>query len=114
MNNVIFEALGLVITPWKLVGYCGVLMFSGRWLVQVLYSRLHRRPVLPTVFWYMSIAGSVALLAYFTFGKNDSVGILSNLFPAVIASYNLWLDMRKRRLRAAAGHGGGEDDADRA
>ncbi|MEY3516980.1 MAG: hypothetical protein RIS67_1197, partial [Pseudomonadota bacterium] len=25
---------GLVITPWKLIGYTGALMFGGRWLVQ--------------------------------------------------------------------------------
>jgi lipid-A-disaccharide synthase-like uncharacterized protein len=102
MNDVILEAFGLVITPWKLVGYLGVLLFSGRWVVQVLYSKYHKRPVLPTVFWYMSIAGSLALLSYFTFGKNDSVGILSNLFPAFIASYNLYLDVRKRRSRPQA------------
>jgi lipid-A-disaccharide synthase-like uncharacterized protein len=46
------------------------------------------------MFWYMSVTGSVLLLAYFTFGKNDSVGILSNLFPALIAGYNLYLDLR--------------------
>jgi lipid-A-disaccharide synthase-like uncharacterized protein len=102
MDTVIFEAFGLVVTPWKLVGYLGVLLFSGRWVVQVLYSKYHKRPVLPTVFWYMSIAGSLALLSYFTFGKNDSVGILSNLFPAFIASYNLYLDVKKRRSRTQA------------
>ena len=58
------------------------------------------RRTLPTVFWYMSIFGSLALLSYFTFGKNDSVGILSNLFPAFIASYNLYLDLRRRKQRA--------------
>jgi lipid-A-disaccharide synthase-like uncharacterized protein len=31
-------------------------------------------------------------LSYFVFGKNDSVGIISNLFPAFIAGYNLFLD----------------------
>jgi len=102
MDTVIFEAFGLVVTPWKLVGYRGVLLFSGRWVVQVLYSKYYKRPVLPTVFWYMSIVGSLALLSYFTFGKNDSVGILSNLFPAFIASYNLYLDVRKRKDRAQA------------
>ena len=29
----------------------------------------------------MSISGSLLLLPYFIFGKNDSVGVLSNLFP---------------------------------
>jgi lipid-A-disaccharide synthase-like uncharacterized protein len=102
MDTVIFEAYGLIITPWKLVGYFGVLLFSGRWVVQVIYSKVYKRPVLPTVFWYMSIVGSLSLLSYFTFGKNDSVGILSNLFPAAVASYNLWLDVRRRKDRRPA------------
>jgi lipid-A-disaccharide synthase-like uncharacterized protein len=102
MNEVIHNAFGVTITPWKLVGYLGVALFAGRWFVQMYYSRRLRRPVVPTAFWFMSISGSVLLLAYFTFGKNDSVGILSNLFPATVALYNLYLDLRhKRRSRDA-------------
>jgi lipid-A-disaccharide synthase-like uncharacterized protein len=63
---------------------------------------MHKRPVVPTAFWLMSISGSLLLLSYFTFGKNDSVGILSNLFPAGVASYNLFLDLRHRRRRGDA------------
>jgi lipid-A-disaccharide synthase-like uncharacterized protein len=103
MNQVMHDVFGLGITPWKLVGYLGVLLFAGRWFVQMYYSRLHRRPVVPTVFWLMSIAGSVLLLSYFTFGKNDSVGILSNLFPAGVAGYNLYLDLRQRRAPIRGG-----------
>ena len=99
MNEVIGTYLGVTVTPWKLVGYLGVALFSGRWLVQLHVSRLRGRPTLPRVFWYMSIGGSVLLLAYFTFGKNDSVGILSNLFPAGIAGYNLYLDLWRPRPR---------------
>jgi lipid-A-disaccharide synthase-like uncharacterized protein len=44
----------------------------------------------------MSIVGSLMTLAYFIFGKNDSVGILQNLFPAFTACYSLWLDIRHR------------------
>ena len=57
------------------------------------------------MFWYMSVTGSVLLLAYFTWGKNDSVGILSNLFPALIAVYNLYLDVRSGRPPSRAGQG---------
>jgi lipid-A-disaccharide synthase-like uncharacterized protein len=103
MNDVLLDAYGVVITPWKLIGYLGVGLFAGRWFVQLHYSRKLRRPVVPTVFWVMSISGSVLLLAYFTFGKNDSVGILSNLFPVGIAGYNLYLDVRHRRRRDDAG-----------
>ena len=99
MNELLFNAFGLHITGWKLVGYLGVTLFAGRWFVQMAYSRMHGRPVVPTVFWIMSITGSLLLLAYFVFGKNDSVGILSNLFPAGVAGYNLLLDLRHKRGR---------------
>jgi lipid-A-disaccharide synthase-like uncharacterized protein len=101
MNQVLLTAFGLTITPWKLIGYLGVGLFAGRWFVQLYYSRKLRRPVVPTVFWLMSISGSILLLSYFTFGKNDSVGILSNLFPALVALYNLYLDVRHRQSRQA-------------
>ena len=47
----------------------------------------------------MSISGSLLLLSYFIFGKNDSVGILSNLFPAGVAGYNLYLDLTHKRAQ---------------
>ena len=97
MDQLLFNAFGLHITGWKLVGYLGVTLFAGRWFVQMAYSRMHGRPVVPTAFWIMSITGSLLLLAYFVFGKNDSVGILSNLFPAGVAGYNLVLDLRHKR-----------------
>ncbi len=97
MNEPLIVAFGVTITTWKLIGYLGVTLFAGRWFVQMFYSRRHGRPVVPTVFWLMSISGSLLLLSYFTFGKNDSVGILSNLFPAGVAGYNLVLDLRHRK-----------------
>ena len=106
MNEILLVAFGITITPWKLIGYLGVALFAGRWFVQMFYSRRHGRPVVPTVFWLMSISGSLLLLSYFTFGKNDSVGILSNLFPAGVAVYNLYLDLsHKRSLREPPGGG---------
>lgn len=98
MNEVLVEAFGVVVTPWKIIGYVGVLTFAGRWFVQVIASHRHGTPVVPRLFWYMSLTGSLLLLSYFIFGKNDSVGVLSNLFPATIAAYNLFLDTRRRRV----------------
>ncbi|MGA9779967.1 MAG: lipid-A-disaccharide synthase N-terminal domain-containing protein [Verrucomicrobiia bacterium] len=95
MHEPLLRIANEVVTPWKLVGYAGVLTFSGRWVVQMLASWKLQRPVLPRFFWYMSMIGSLLLLSYFTFGKTDSVGILSNLFPLSIAVYNLFLDFKK-------------------
>ena len=98
MNNLLCDCMGVMVTPWKLVGYLGVALFAGRWFVQVWFSQRSGRPVVPELFWYMSISGSLLLLTYFVFGKNDSVGILSNLFPFTIALYNLYLHRRTHRV----------------
>lgn len=101
MNEIVLEAFGVVVTPWKIVGYVGVATFAGRWLVQVVASHRGGEPIVPRTFWYMSLVGSLLLLSYFIFGKNDSVGVLSNLFPASIAAYNLFLDTRKTQQGTA-------------
>jgi len=94
MNTPLFNVLDVVVTPWKLIGYLGVLMFAGRWVVQVYATRQHGRPAFPGLFWMMSIAGSALLLAYFVWGKNDSVGVMSNLFPMGVAVYNFVMHRR--------------------
>ena len=101
MNKVLIVQFGVTITPWKLIGYAGVFLFAGRWFVQLWASRASGKPTMPRLFWYMSALGSILLLGYFIFGKNDSVGVLSNLFPLFVALYNLYLEERHRAtLRA--------------
>jgi lipid-A-disaccharide synthase-like uncharacterized protein len=94
MDITIAYAFGVVITPWKLIGYLGVALFAGRWVVQLIATRQHGRPVFPGSFWTMSVLGSALLLAYFIWGKNDSVGVLSNLFPLGVALYNFAMHRR--------------------
>jgi lipid-A-disaccharide synthase-like uncharacterized protein len=84
-------------TPWKLVGFLGVALFTSRWFVQMYYTRKHGRVVMPLAFWWLSISGSALLVAYFLFGKNDSVGLVSNLFPALVGAYNLVVASRAAR-----------------
>jgi lipid-A-disaccharide synthase-like uncharacterized protein len=100
VDSTICNCLGVVVTPWKLVGYVGVALFAGRWFVQLIASQRAGKSVMPALFWYMSITGSLLLLAYFTFGKNDSVGVLSNLLPFTVALYNLYLQRFESRRSA--------------
>ena len=97
MNAVIGQMFGVVLTPWKLVGYCGVLLFAGRWVFQLAATRKHGKPTMPRIFWTMSVLGSALLLSYFIWGKNDSVGVLSNLFPMGVAIYNWVMDIKAGR-----------------
>jgi lipid-A-disaccharide synthase-like uncharacterized protein len=103
MNQVLIVMFGVTVTPWKIIGYLGVTLFAGRWFVQLAASKMSGKPVLPRAFWYMSAIGSVMLLGYFTLGKNDSVGILSNLFPLFVALYNLYLDIKNKKRLAVSG-----------
>jgi lipid-A-disaccharide synthase-like uncharacterized protein len=98
MNETLLVMFGIKVTAWKLIGYSGVFLFAGRWFVQLAASKAMGKPVMPTLFWYMSASGSVLLLAYFIFGKNDSVGVMSNLFPLFVALYNLYLDQKSKRV----------------
>lgn len=84
----------LILYPWKIVGYFGVLMFAGRWLPQLLASKKAKQVKMPRIFWVMSVLGSLSLLSYFTLGKTDSVGVLANLFPSFVGLYNLFLDLK--------------------
>jgi lipid-A-disaccharide synthase-like uncharacterized protein len=104
MNEELFwlSWIGLHVTPWKLVGYMGALLFGARWLVQAIATHRAGRPVIPRLFWYMSVTGSLMTLSYFLFSpKQDSVGVLQNLFPLLTASYSLYLDLRHRTLQSS-------------
>lgn len=101
MNEVLFNGslfgAQVTITAWKLVGYIGTAMFAGRWFVQWWASKQAGKVVVPRLFWYMSVVGSLMTLSYFLFSaKQDSVGVLQNLFPSFVALYNLVLDIRHR------------------
>lgn len=103
MDRPLFEVpgLGLTVTLWKVIGYFGVAVFGSRWLVQVFATHKAKKVTMPRLFWYMSLTGSLCLISYFIWGKNDSVGILSNLFPATIAFYNLITDIRHAKAQNA-------------
>ncbi|SRR5688572_21568058 len=102
MRGVIGVYFGIVLTPWKLVGLLGGLMFMARWIVQAWATKRAGRPTIPRSFWIISLLGSGMVTSYFIWGKNDAVGILTNLLPASVAMYNLVLDIKNGRPGANA------------
>lgn len=99
LSHLLHAIRGFEITPWKLVGLIGALMFTSRWFVQMYYTRKLKRVVMPLAFWWLSVIGSVLQLSYFIVGKNDSVGIVANFFPAFVSVYNLVMHMREVKSR---------------
>ncbi|GLQ89336.1 lipid-A-disaccharide synthase N-terminal domain-containing protein [Dyella flagellata] len=105
LSHILHALQNFHVTPWKIVGYLGTFMFTGRWFVQLYYTRKYKRVVMPLSFWWMSVSGSALLLAYFVFGKNDSVGILSNFFPVFVSIYNLVTHLRHHGRDEVGGKG---------
>jgi lipid-A-disaccharide synthase-like uncharacterized protein len=83
----ITTVLGLV---WVGMGLLGQAMFSGRMIVQWLASEKAGRSTLPLAFWWLSLIGSILLLAYFIWRK-DIVGILGQVSGLLIYIRNLTL-----------------------
>ncbi|HEX7349067.1 MAG TPA: lipid-A-disaccharide synthase N-terminal domain-containing protein [Rhodanobacteraceae bacterium] len=102
MEYILHALANFQLTPWKVVGFLGMAMFTSRWFVQMYATKKHKKVTMPLSFWVLSVCGSVLLLAYFTVGKNDSVGILSNLFPVVVSIYNLSVHLRHRSGHSSA------------
>lgn len=100
MHQELVVAFGVTLTPWKIIGLTGALMFTARWFVQMYFTRKLKRVTMPMGFWYLSVAGSLMTLAYFIWGKNDSVGIIQNAFPMFVALYNVYINVRHRNGRS--------------
>ena len=102
MSGIVGVYFGIVVTPWKLVGFIGALMFAGRWVVQAWATKRKGKPTIPRSFWIISLMGSAMVTGYFIWGKNDAVGVLTNVLPAGVALYNLILDIKVGRAKANA------------
>ncbi len=96
MNNILSTE---VPTIWHIIGICGFLIFTSRWLLQTLESRKAKNSILTARFWYVSLTGSLLLLLYFTFGRGDYIGVLTNVFPLFLAIYNIHL-IKKNRTKS--------------
>ena len=80
---------------WLIIGFIGQALFSMRFLLQWIASERKGESVIPTLFWYFSLAGGLTLLAYAIY-KQDPVFILGQSAGAFIYIRNLVLIFRKK------------------
>ncbi|HTO54791.1 MAG TPA: lipid-A-disaccharide synthase N-terminal domain-containing protein [Myxococcota bacterium] len=80
--------------PWTAIGIAGQVVFSLRFLVQWIASERAGRSVVPDVFWYLSILGSLVLLTY-ALHLRDLVFTLGQSFGFVVYARNLALRKRE-------------------
>jgi lipid-A-disaccharide synthase-like uncharacterized protein len=86
--------------PWALIGWAGQLVFSCRFIVQWIASERRRKSIIPVSFWYLSILGSLLLLAYGFYVKQP-VYISGYLFNCIVYLRNLHLIKREREANDA-------------
>mgnify|MGYP000868703290 CR=1 FL=1 len=60
---------------WLAIGLLGQALFSARFIVQWLQSERVKKSVIPSAFWYFSMAGGATLLAY-AIHRRDPVFII--------------------------------------
>jgi lipid-A-disaccharide synthase-like uncharacterized protein len=80
---------------WLYLGFAGQLLFGLRFLVQWVASEREGESIIPIYFWYLSLVGSMILLAYAIF-RRDPVFILGQCTGFIVYMRNLMLIYRKR------------------
>jgi len=85
---------------WLIIGFAAQALFTGRFVVQWIYSEKHGKSLIPLAFWYFSIAGGVSLVIY-SIQRQDPVFIAGQAGGLIVYVRNLFL-IRKDRRRTAA------------
>jgi lipid-A-disaccharide synthase-like uncharacterized protein len=87
--------LGIDWGVWKIVGWLGNLVFFSRFIVQWHATEKNKRVVVPQAFWWLSLTGSLLLLAY-SVRKRDSVFIFAYAFTWIPYIRNLIIHYRHK------------------
>ena len=85
---------------WIIIGFAGQALFSARFIVQSLASERVKSSMIPTAFWYFSLAGGLTLLAY-ALHKQDPVFIAGQGLGLIVYLRNLYL-IRSGRQKVEA------------
>jgi lipid-A-disaccharide synthase-like uncharacterized protein len=91
--------LGITWNAWKIAGWLGNAVFSTRFLVQWYATEKRKQVVVPPLFWWLSVAGSLLLLCYALFYLKDSVLIYAYGFNWIPYFRNLVIHYRHEKSR---------------
>jgi lipid-A-disaccharide synthase-like uncharacterized protein len=91
--------LGVAWSAWKILGWTANGVFSARFLVQWYATEKRQQVVVPPLFWWLSLAGSLLFLAYALFYEKDSVFILAYAFNWIPYCRNLIIHARHEKSR---------------
>jgi lipid-A-disaccharide synthase-like uncharacterized protein len=86
--------LGIEWSVWKVIGWMGNAVFFSRFFVQWYATEKRGQVVVPLLFWWLSLAGSLLLLSYALFYQRDSVFIFAYAFTWIPYIRNLVIHRR--------------------
>jgi lipid-A-disaccharide synthase-like uncharacterized protein len=93
--------LGIEWNEWKVIGWLGNAIFFSRFFVQWYATEKRKQVVVPAAFWWLSLAGSLLLLAYAIFHRKDSVFIFAYAFTWIPYIRNLIIHKRHEEAQRA-------------
>lgn len=88
--------LSTLLNPWVIVGFLGQGIFFLRFIVQWLASEKAERVVVPILFWYLSIIGTLIILVYSIHIK-DIVFTTAQILSFGIYARNLMFEAKLKR-----------------
>ncbi len=86
---------------WVVIGFVGQFLFGSRFFVQWIVSEKRGESVIPEIFWYLSMAGSIILMVYAIY-RRDPVFIVGQCSGLFIYARNIMLIYKKKKLLATA------------
>jgi len=85
---------------WTVWGLASQGMFFARFIVQWIHSEREKKVVVPIVFWYISLVGSVMVLIY-AFARYDFVFLVTGILQLFLYSRNLHFAHKTRKSAMA-------------
>jgi lipid-A-disaccharide synthase-like uncharacterized protein len=101
LEGYLYEVFVVRFDGWAALGFLAQALFSARFVVQWIASERARRSIIPTAFWWFSIAGGLLLLVY-SLHRKDPVFIAGQGGGLLIYVRNVMFVLREQRQEAAS------------
>ena len=85
---------------WTAIGWVGNAVFFSRFFVQWYATEKKKQVVVPAIFWWLSLAGSLLLLAYAVFYDKHHVIIFAYAFTWIPYTRNLVIHYRHEKAHS--------------